>query len=112
MVWLVIWFFCAIMCAVIARKKNRTALGWFFLGLILGPIGLLIAAVVGRVIYCDYCEKRIPPSSGRKRGIELAGGVTGRLSFCSPSCRNKFIRDSQTRGYDIREEGPRPFEDS
>lgn len=112
MVWVFIWFLCGIICAIIARNKNRTALGWFFVGLILGPIGLLIAAVISRVIYCDYCERHIPPYGGRKRGIALTGGVSGHLNFCSPSCRNKFIRDSQTRGYDIRGEGHRPFEDS
>ncbi len=61
MIWIFGWLLCAILCAVIARGKNRSAAGWFFVGLFLGPLGLLIAAVISRVTVCDYCGRRVPP---------------------------------------------------
>ena len=37
---------CAFACVSLARSKNRNAVGFFFLGLILGVIGLIIALFV------------------------------------------------------------------
>ena len=37
---------CGIGCVTLARSKNRNAVGFFFLGLILGVIGLIIALFV------------------------------------------------------------------
>ena len=34
---------CAIFSALIASNKNRSALGWFFVGAFFGPFGLLVA---------------------------------------------------------------------
>ena len=38
----IVWIACAFGCAVIASRKNKSAFGWFWLGLLLGIIGLLI----------------------------------------------------------------------
>ncbi len=38
----IIWLACAFGCAAIASSKNRSAFVWFWLGLILGIIGILI----------------------------------------------------------------------
>lgn len=43
---LVVWVLCGIASAVIANAKNRSAFGWFILGLLLGVLGLLIIAVL------------------------------------------------------------------
>lgn len=37
-----------IVCPIIARYKNRSAIGWFFGGLFLGLIGLIIVACLPR----------------------------------------------------------------
>lgn len=37
-----------IVCPIIARYKNRSAAGWFFGGLFLGLIGLIIVACLPR----------------------------------------------------------------
>jgi hypothetical protein len=37
------WLVCAICSTILASYKNRSALGWFFVGLLCGPFGLLIA---------------------------------------------------------------------
>ncbi|UYF97126.1 hypothetical protein OCS65_28290 (plasmid) [Rhodococcus aetherivorans] len=43
---LVVVIVCAAIAATIAGKKNRDALGFGILGLLFGPIGVLVAAVV------------------------------------------------------------------
>ena len=45
MVWIAvvfIWLACAFGCAAIAKSKNKSPLGWFSLGLLLGIFGILI----------------------------------------------------------------------
>jgi hypothetical protein len=40
---IVFWLLCAIFSAILAWHKNRSAVGWFFVGLLFGPFGLLVA---------------------------------------------------------------------
>ena len=44
MIWIVVfgWIICAFGCAAIAKSKNKSAFGWFWLGLLLGIFGILI----------------------------------------------------------------------
>lgn len=37
-----LWLLFGIFSAVLASQKNRSAFGWFFAGLLLGPFGLLV----------------------------------------------------------------------
>ncbi len=47
-------FFFAILTAVVAGKKGRNALGWFFIGLFTGIFGLAIAlAILPRKYYVN-----------------------------------------------------------
>jgi hypothetical protein len=45
MLYLLIWIFCPIICPLIAIGKGRSVVGWFFLGLFLGPLALLVCVV-------------------------------------------------------------------
>lgn len=42
MEWIPIWLLCAVFSAVGASVKNRSTMGWFCLGLLVGPFGLLV----------------------------------------------------------------------
>ena len=37
-----------IVCPIVARQKNRSVVGWFFGGLFLGLVGLIIVACLPR----------------------------------------------------------------
>ncbi|MDX9742807.1 MAG: SHOCT domain-containing protein [Arcobacteraceae bacterium] len=39
----ILWILFGIFSSIIASNKNRNALGWFFVGLLFGPFGLLVA---------------------------------------------------------------------
>jgi len=41
-----VWFICAIVSAIIAHRKKRNVVGWFFAGLLLGPIGVIIVVII------------------------------------------------------------------
>lgn len=78
--WLFVWLLCGIAAAMVASSKGRSAGGWFFLGLILGPFGLLFALLAGKegpaegerkcpfcaefikreAIVCKHCGRDVP----------------------------------------------------
>lgn len=79
---IVIWLLFAVFSAVLASGKNRSGVGWFFVGLFFGPFGLLVAflprleslqsdalrscpfcaeQVMRDAIVCKHCGRDIPP---------------------------------------------------
>jgi hypothetical protein len=73
MEWLVIWLLFGIGAAIVATNKGRSGCGWFLLGVLLGPFGLILALVVsknqeavdraavqsGVMKKCPYCGEMI-----------------------------------------------------
>jgi hypothetical protein len=45
---LLIWIICGLACYFIATGKNRSGLGWFCLGMLFGPFGILAAIVASK----------------------------------------------------------------
>lgn len=53
---------CAILSAWIASTKKRSGCAWFLIGLILGPIAIILAAVMSRTHsgwVCEYCKEEV-----------------------------------------------------
>lgn len=46
MSFVVIWLLFGMVSAVVATNKGRSGCGWFVLGVLLGPFGLILALVV------------------------------------------------------------------
>jgi hypothetical protein len=70
MLWLIIWILFGIAAAIAATNKGRSAFGWFWLGVIFGPFGLLFAVLVKPLApvasatllterNCPFCAERI-----------------------------------------------------
>ena len=69
----VIWLLSGVVSAVVATNKGRSGCGWFTLGILLGPVGLILAFAVsrnqavleqrlvqrGEMQYCPYCAELI-----------------------------------------------------
>ncbi len=73
MEFLFIWLIFGVISAVIASNKGRSGCGWFFVGVLLGPIGIILALVIsknedritrdvldrGDMKACPYCQELI-----------------------------------------------------
>jgi hypothetical protein len=61
------WVAMAAACGNVARRKGRSRFGWYCLGMLSGPIGLLLAHIVSSqpgfevamVRPCPYCAERV-----------------------------------------------------
>lgn len=43
--WIFFWILCGVVCAMVASNKGRDITGWFLIGALLGPIGIVISLV-------------------------------------------------------------------
>jgi hypothetical protein len=69
----VVWILCGVASGVIADNKGRDGCGWFILGVLLGPFGILFALVArknqaqldkqdvkaGKMKKCPFCAEVI-----------------------------------------------------
>ena len=111
MEWLFLWLICGIASAVIASNKGRSGLGWFLLGMLMGPFGLMVALLPSRedqaqrevrmtgqagdyrkcpycaeairveAVKCRYCQSEIAPLTPRLPWIE-----DQHVTFDCPQC--------------------------
>jgi predicted RNA-binding Zn-ribbon protein involved in translation (DUF1610 family) len=58
----IIWILFGVAAAIVASQKGRDAFGWFCLGLLLGPFGLLFALIVKALPPPTITPKIILPS--------------------------------------------------
>jgi hypothetical protein len=52
---LIFWCLCGIASGMIAAYRDNGVALWFFLGFLLGPLGLLISMVAGDGTKCMFC---------------------------------------------------------
>ncbi|MFH0882576.1 MAG: zinc ribbon domain-containing protein [bacterium] len=79
MEYVIIWLLFGIVSAVAASSKGRSGCGWFILGVLLGPFGLILVLVLpnlkkqekegrqeveqSRRVSCPYCAELILPEA-------------------------------------------------
>lgn len=57
------WLLCGLIAYAIAAPKGAGCL-WFFLGALLGPIGIVCAIIdPGKTVQCPWCRSRIHPKA-------------------------------------------------
>lgn len=92
----IIWFFCGVIAAVCASNKGRNAGAWFAIGVLLGPIGVVLSLVIskddeiveqksiksGESKKCKYCAELIKRDAvickhcSRDQKVDVDGIVT------------------------------------
>jgi hypothetical protein len=102
MEYLILWGFFAIIAGVIAANKNRSAVGWFCLGLLFRPFAWAVALlpvlpanaeedyqVSGNLRPCPECAELIQPSA---RKCRYCGSVIGPISLTETDTQPAFIQ--------------------
>ncbi|MFW5845150.1 MAG: hypothetical protein ACOCXJ_02890 [Planctomycetota bacterium] len=67
MIALIIYAAFGVVCALIARSKGRTPVGWFFLGVLLSWIGIILVAVLPDLKQQKVKERRLQRENRRLR---------------------------------------------
>jgi len=79
MTFILLWLACGVISAMVASSKGRNSGGWFLIGILLGPIGLLGAVGVG-----NRTEER----------KTYSGLQSGKLRKC-PVCAEAIQREAR-----------------
>ncbi|MBB3037914.1 hypothetical protein [Hoyosella altamirensis] len=108
---IVVWFVCGVVSLAIASEKNRHAFGFFLLGFLLGPLGVVCAvlaprgdppAPVGmRVVTCRRCNARqnVPVNDNRFECWQCKTVAPVRVAYARPQAvtGQNSMRDWQDR---------------
>ena len=81
-IFIVVWLLCAIGCAMIASSKQLNVGNWFFAGLILGILGLIMVAVA------DKKDPNKQETDGQSWKCPKCGFVN---SYWVENCQNRII---------------------
>ena len=73
------WLLFGIVSGFVARKKGRSGCGWFLLGVLLGPIGLILAFA----------------ASSRKEPSDVAAAEPAPAMRACPSCGELIAQDAE-----------------
>ncbi len=79
MTFLFLWFLFGLISAIVASRKGRSGCGWFLLGVLLGPFGLLLALVVGAN------EKNVEDQA-------LQSGAMKKCPFCAELIKREAVK--------------------
>ncbi len=96
----IVWLACGFGCAAIASSKKKSAFGWFWLGLILGIIGVLIIGFM-------KAEDKPVPKIGHREYERNVGGVATLVKasedtderFPCPSCAEMVLVQAKVCRY-------------
>lgn len=79
MEFVLVWLLFGVVSGVVATNKGRSGCGWFALGVLLGPFGLILALVV--------------PKNPPRRGVPMvASGNLRRCPYCAEDIRAEAVK--------------------
>ncbi len=84
-----VWLGCAVIAALIASSKGRSAGGWLFMGIILGIFAVVIIAVLPKIE---------PPSPPQKQCPDCGETVLSVANVCK-HCGHRFDTEPQQLSY-------------
>lgn len=85
-------FLCGIVCGYLAADKGRDGTGWFFLGLLIGPLAILAIA----------CLNPLHPN---EPGVQVSSAPPPAAAAASRTVITASIADELTKLADLRDRG-------
>ncbi|EHD7118369.1 TPA: hypothetical protein ACGF55_003581 [Vibrio cholerae] len=76
----IFWVLCGIISAVSASNKGRSGFGWFIIGLLLRPIGVVLSLVVSK--QTEVIEAKAIQSGGQKKCKYCAELIKAEAKLC------------------------------
>lgn len=75
---IVVWIACGIAAGAVASNKGRSVGGWTFIGVLLGPVGVLLALVVA-------------PNQSAMETSAIASGASRQCPYCAEIVRSQAV---------------------
>jgi hypothetical protein len=80
MAFLLIWVLFGVASAIVASNKGRNGCGWFIMGVLFGPFGLIIALVVSN-----------KTTEAAAHAASLAAADSKKCPFCAESIKREAV---------------------
>lgn len=91
---LLLWIICAFLGGFVAEMRGGSAWGGFFLGLLLGPIGVIIAIFLGS----ESGRAERAWVSGRKKKCPKCAEIVANEALVCRYCGFDFVADVESNG--------------
>jgi len=86
--WIIFWCVCGLISAAIASGKGRSGGGWFVIGLLLGPVGVILAIVTSKN------EDGIVEQGKQKKCLFCAELIKSEAILCKHCGKNQNTDDT------------------
>lgn len=87
-----LWIGFGVLSSMIARRKGRDPGGWFFIGFLFGPFGLMAAFIVEDLPEAGDTVPPNAPAGGRSAGTRQADRTTRSCPYCAEEVKSEAIK--------------------